>query len=464
MPAPRNQPLRSSQRRNSLQDDAPVRTRAGRGSKSGPSKSDQPEVVPPDFHLTSYSPTATKKSTRSASNISHRSFEATGDVYASYERPLLMVFGLTPEFFDGLKKHHGKLPKERKVLIGSLPKSDSSSSIQDRFASSMSPTSDMTDDGLGADDLSVGSSPDSIEYWSGSEVDAPTMPQPAPRGRGRGRGGGRGGRGRGGRGRGRGGRGRGGIARTTSPARARSSRTSAMFPLAEGDDEDSANHMSQNGHAKPSSLPNEENHTDEASHTEDEDEEMLDENEADSYDEVIAILSKTTTPKGSPPPGLLESILDGTYTYKSTPTPEPKPEPMAKTSKSIQIPKIALTKGSGTQTPRTAASTPAESAVPKLLDPQDDQLSDADLPEPWLYDVTPPKEADCEDRADYLLQTRFKPMVDVQDVIAALTKYPVSQRSTESLFALAENAQYILQAWQDQYLMLDARVSYSNQQ
>jgi hypothetical protein len=49
-------------------------------------------------------------------------------------------------------------------------------------------------------------------------------------------------------------------------------------------------------------------------------------------------------------------------------------------------------------------------------------------------------------------------MADVQDVIAALTKYPISQRSTESLFALAENAQHILKEWQDQYLMLDARV------
>jgi hypothetical protein len=49
-------------------------------------------------------------------------------------------------------------------------------------------------------------------------------------------------------------------------------------------------------------------------------------------------------------------------------------------------------------------------------------------------------------------------MVDVQEVIATLTKYAITQRSTESLYALAENTQEMLKAWQDQYLMLDARV------
>jgi hypothetical protein len=41
-------------------------------------------------------------------------------VYASYEHPLLIVFGLTPEFFDRLNKHHGKLPKERKISKSSI--------------------------------------------------------------------------------------------------------------------------------------------------------------------------------------------------------------------------------------------------------------------------------------------------------------------------------------------------------
>ncbi|KAJ4300041.1 hypothetical protein N0V90_005290 [Kalmusia sp. IMI 367209] len=50
-------------------------------------------------------------------------------------------------------------------------------------------------------------------------------------------------------------------------------------------------------------------------------------------------------------------------------------------------------------------------------------------------------------------------MVDVQDVIASLTKFPFAQRSTESLYAMAENTQRILKAWQDEYLFLDARTA-----
>jgi hypothetical protein len=92
------------------------------------------------------------------------------------------------------------------------------------------------------------------------------------------------------------------------------------------------------------------------------------------------------------------------------------------------------------------------------LRPEDDVLSESDLPEPWIEDAPVPIEAECEDRADYLLQTRFKPMIDVQVVIANLTKYAASQRSTESLYALAKNTQNILKEWQDQYLMLDSRV------
>lgn len=105
--------------------------------------------------------------------------------------------------------------------------------------------------------------------------------------------------------------------------------------------------------------------------------------------------------------------------------------------------------------------TPAESAVPKLLDPEDDVLSDSDLPDAWMEDVPDPLEADCEDKADFLLQTRYKPMTDVQDIIAALQKHPISMRSTDTLYALAENTQMILRAWQDQYLELDAKVIFS---
>jgi hypothetical protein len=436
MPPARNQPTRTSQRRNSQQDDTPVRTRAGRGAKSSaPSRPDQPDFVTSKPSPTKLSPTTTRKTTRSASNISVRSFEAAPDVYASYEEPLFMVFGLSPEFFDGLKKHHGKLPKERKSLVSSLPQREETPDDEE----------DSESDEVSAEE---------------SDAEEAPVAHPAPRGRGRGGRGSRGGRGRGGRGRGRGrgGRPRGGLTRAASPMRARIARNAApMVPLTEEDDDDSANQGSRTNRAKPFSVPNGHVPMDDTVDSDEEDDHAIVEDDSETDGEGMEHLQKASrTPESSPPPGLHESILGGTYVPPSA--PEPDPGPSIKPSKNASIPKISLPTQSASQTPRDSASTPATSAVPKLLRPEDDVLSDSDLPEPWIEHVPLPIEAECEDRADYLLQTRFKPMIDVQEVIASLTRYAVSQRSTESLYALAENTQNILQQWQDQYLMLDARV------
>ncbi|KAF2822523.1 hypothetical protein CC86DRAFT_79817 [Ophiobolus disseminans] len=434
MPAPRSQPTRASQRRNSLQDETPARTR-GRGAKSAPSKPEQPDFVQPKSSPTKLSPTATRKTTRSASNISGRSFEAPSDVYASYERPLLMVFGLSPEFFDGLKKHHGKLPKERKSLVSSFPEQSST------------PEEDVTSE----------SEEESAEE---SEVELPVA-APAPRGRGRGGRGSRGGRGRGSsRGRGRG-RGRGGASRGTTSARGRPTRNvAAMVPLTEeDDDEEVANQGSPESSARPSPA----SHNDNEPRGEPVDSDMDNENAIDDASENdddeamqgVEVLAKS--PTNSPPPGVHNSVLN------HIPVPQPARDPGAgstiKATKNLPIPKIKLSTKSASHTPRPSAPVPAKSAVPKLLAPEEDVLSETDLPEPWIKDAPPVVEAECEDRADYLLQTRFKPMVDVQEVIATLTKYSASQRSTESLFALAANTQRILQEFQDQYLMLDARTA-----
>jgi hypothetical protein len=441
MPTPRGQPTRSSQRRNSLQDDTPVRTRAGRGGKSAPFKPEEPDFAPQKSSPTKLSPTTTRKTTRSASNISGRSFEAAPEVYASYEEPLLMVFGLPPSFFDRMKKHHGKLPKERKSLNSSLTQAgDTSDDEQDS-------------------DLEEKTADESEEE---SEVEEPPVSQVTPRGRGRGRGG-RGGRGRGGRGRGRGrgGRPRGGAARAVSPVRARISRNVApMNPLTEEEDDDSANQGSRTYRAKPSSGSNDEP-MGEAVDSDDENDNAIADDESDDEDEEIQIVQKASaTPGSSPPAGLQDSVLGGTYVPAAASQPDHGPSNKtsrsSKASKALSVPKVQLLSKSATQTPRNA--TPAEFAVPALLNPEDDVLSDSDLPEPWIEGAPVPLEADCEDRADFLLQKRFKPMVDVQEVIASLTKFAVSQRSTESLYALAENTQNILKHWQDQYLMLDARV------
>jgi hypothetical protein len=226
-----------------------------------------------------------------------------------------------------------------------------------------------------------------------------------------------------------------------------------MVSLTEEDDNGSANQRALTNRAKPFSAPNE----DEAVDSDDDDDNAIADDDSETDGEEIQHTQKASrTPESSPPPGLHESILGGTYVPPTA--PEPDPGPSTKASKNISAPKISLQTHSASHTPRNGASTPAESAVPRLLRPEDDVLSESDLPEPYIYDAPDPMEAECEDRADYLLQKRFKPIIDVQAVIANLTKYAVSQRSTESLYALAENTQNILKEWQDQYLMLDSRV------
>ncbi|KAG9194389.1 hypothetical protein G6011_04424 [Alternaria panax] len=381
----------------------------------------------------------TRKTTRSASNISGNSFETAPEIYASYEHPLFMVFGLSPEFFDGLKKHHGKLPKERKSLVGSLLE--------------RSPSPEDASD----------SEQESAEE---SEVEVPVAPQPAPRG-GRGRGGrgsrsGRGGRGsRSGRGRGgRGGRGsrgarggRGGIAKLSASTSKAARNAATIFPFTEDDDDQPSNQSTPNGNAKPAMrLQN----INSAHSSEDENEEAIEDDESDpEFHRIDVIQKQSRTPQGSAPPGQ-DSFEDDTHT--SALAPESRSEPASRKSGKLAVPKIALP-DSVSQTPRESASTPAESAVPKLLDPEEDVLSESDLPDPFIEDAPSPVEAECEDRADYLLQKRFKPMADVQAAIAALTKFPAAHRSTENLYALTQNAQQILKAWQDEYLMLDARTA-----
>jgi hypothetical protein len=453
MPPPRSQPARASQRRNSLQDETPGRTR-GRAAKPAPSKSEQPEFHPPNKSPTKLSPTATRKTTRSASNISGRSAEAASDVYASYERPLLMVFGLSPDFFDGLRKHHGKLPKQRKSLVSSFPPPSSTSEGGDNDDDDSEPIARLH---------MLRETDSEEESAEESEVDQVPVESAAPRGRGRGGRGSRGGgRGRGTRGRGRGGRGRGGVARGAASARGKSSRNAtAMVPLTEEDDEETANQGSAGSSAMPTPQPQQPNEDDLMS-----DSDMENENGVEDDDDLQGngrsmqgVQQTSTTSTSSPPPGVDDSALNGAYAYASQPAPDAGPQPSVKATKVPPIPRIKLPTKSASHTPRAPASTPAATAVLKLLAPEDDILSESDLPEPW--DENPPHvlEADCEDKADYLLQTRFKPMVDVQNVINTLTKYAPSQRSTESLFALATNTQRILQEFQDEYLKLDARVS-----
>lgn len=213
-----------------------------------------------------------------------------------------------------------------------------------------------------------------------------------------------------------------------------------LFPLTEEDESDSTNEESDSEDAKEFDHPNQEI-------------DMADAFEEDADDDVVdhqgaVILQQDTyTPPGSPPPDLKAQLVEILgVEMKSSPKLQPT------------IPQIHVLRDSATQTPQDGTSTPARSVVPQLIDPDDDVLSDSDVPGPWIEDYAPPPLSECEDRADYLLKKRFKPMIDPQTLIAALTKFKASERSTENLYLLAANAQRILKAWQDEYLLLDAHV------
>jgi hypothetical protein len=389
-------------------------TRSGRGSKSA--KGEKSDVTPKALSMqNSTNLTPARKATRSASNVS--TYSSFG-IYAEFDGKTLVIHGLRSTFLAGLAKRVKPVTPVKKRQPAYLQDLD------------LSPPLYSEDDDESSDE---------------SEVDIPSPPQAAPsRGRGGGRGRGRGGRGRGSRGRGasRGrGRGRGGSAiaaastsaKDISPLRNRPMRNAApMFPLTEADDDDPSNQASPIGHAKELNLTNEEMLMEEASTDgEDDEQEPLHNNTQ----------INSNTPMDTPPLGS-------------------KRAPAVVSSRVVpSIPKISLPRNSGSQTPLEAAPTPTPLPIRKLLNQEDDVLSESDLPGPWIEGLDDPIRAECEDEADYLLQLRYDPMTDVQGIINSLTKYPAYQRSTENLYRLAENTQKILKAWQDEYLKLDAKVS-----
>lgn len=103
------------------------------------------------------------------------------------------------------------------------------------------------------------------------------------------------------------------------------------------------------------------------------------------------------------------------------------------------------------------ARSEAEDEPTEMVD--EGELSDSELPPPFLDRPPTPDEADCDDAADFIVRTRFAPMSDPQAFIKALTKFPVPSRNTKLLYELAVNTQRALKEWQDEYLKLDARTA-----
>ncbi|KAF4537965.1 uncharacterized protein LTHEOB_11285 [Lasiodiplodia theobromae] len=111
----------------------------------------------------------------------------------------------------------------------------------------------------------------------------------------------------------------------------------------------------------------------------------------------------------------------------------------------------------------TATSAPIQPSPPREPRPkpiyQDEELEDDDLPPPFTNTPGTPSESEVDDDANRILRKRFDYMTDPQKFIAALTKHLPSERTSEVLYALAENTQAALKAWQDEYLAIDKRVA-----
>ncbi|KAL0256555.1 hypothetical protein SLS55_008950 [Diplodia seriata] len=111
----------------------------------------------------------------------------------------------------------------------------------------------------------------------------------------------------------------------------------------------------------------------------------------------------------------------------------------------------------------TATSAPSQPSPPREPRPRptylDEELEDGDLPPPFSTTPGTPSESEVDDDANRILRRRFNYMTDPGKFIAALTKHLPSERTSDVLYALAENTQAALEAWQDEYLAIDKRVA-----
>ncbi|OJD40307.1 uncharacterized protein BKCO1_10006 [Diplodia corticola] len=111
----------------------------------------------------------------------------------------------------------------------------------------------------------------------------------------------------------------------------------------------------------------------------------------------------------------------------------------------------------------TATSARSQPSPPREPRPRptylDEELEDGDLPPPFSNTPGTPSESEVDDDANRILRKRFDYMTDPGKFIAALTKHLPSERTSDILYALAENTQAALEAWQDEYLAIDKRVA-----
>lgn len=129
----------------------------------------------------------------------------------------------------------------------------------------------------------------------------------------------------------------------------------------------------------------------------------------------------------------------------------------------LQRPARVIRKRSQQTGLQSKASSNAESKAPTPkpppLAPEDDRLTDADLPSLYKNEWSDLDDQDPDDEAAHILRRDYRPIVGPDPFVAALTKYDPASRSLESLTALATNAQKALRQLQDEYLDLDKVVA-----
>lgn len=158
--------------------------------------------------------------------------------------------------------------------------------------------------------------------------------------------------------------------------------------------------------------------------------------------------------------GSFEDLQNGVDSYGGHETPKSKDNASDHASFPARAPLVSKRggilrrrrRGGGQVSSKAASREPTPPLT--LLAPEDDMLSDSDLPSPFTTEhFDDPNLPD--DEAQELYCKIYEPMSLSTAFTNVLTKYRPDQRSTDNLYVLAANTAAALRAWQDEYLALD---------
>ncbi|KAK5154612.1 hypothetical protein LTS14_006750 [Recurvomyces mirabilis] len=96
----------------------------------------------------------------------------------------------------------------------------------------------------------------------------------------------------------------------------------------------------------------------------------------------------------------------------------------------------------------------APTPKPRMLEPDEDVLTDSDLPDIYHETTPPTPEEGDEDDIDRALRQQFHAL-NTDALMASLTKFDPAVRSTKNLYAIAENTMKAMAALQEEYMELD---------